>query len=111
MPTYEYECTECAHQWEAEQRIVDAPLDTCPACNRKTAKRLVSAANFILKGGGWYADLYSSPKTQHAESGNHESHASNKETKTENTDAKPVETNSTAAAETTTTPTDASTPT
>jgi predicted nucleic acid-binding Zn ribbon protein len=36
-------------------------MDTCPACSCKTAKRLVSASNFILKGGGWYADLYSAP--------------------------------------------------
>ncbi len=61
MPTYEYACTACGHQWEQEQRIVEPALDTCPACHQKTAKRLVSAGNFILKGGGWYADLYSKP--------------------------------------------------
>ncbi|HNS99505.1 MAG TPA: zinc ribbon domain-containing protein [Polyangiaceae bacterium] len=61
MPTYEYKCAACGHEWEEEQRIVDAPLDTCPACKEKTAHRQISAGNFILKGGGWYADLYSSP--------------------------------------------------
>ncbi|MCU0690183.1 MAG: zinc ribbon domain-containing protein [Polyangiaceae bacterium] len=60
MPTYEYKCSACNHEWEAEQRIVEAPLDTCPACREKTARRLISGASFILKGGGWYADLYSS---------------------------------------------------
>ena len=61
MPTYEYKCAACGHEWEEEQRIVEDPLDTCPVCHEKTARRQISAGNFILKGGGWYADLYSSP--------------------------------------------------
>lgn len=59
--TYEYMCTDCGHAWEAEQSISEAPLRTCPSCKHDTAKRQVSGgAGFILKGGGWYADLYSS---------------------------------------------------
>jgi putative FmdB family regulatory protein len=60
MPTYEYACTACANQWEEVQKISEDPLDTCPKCGEKTAKRQISGGNFILKGGGWYADLYSS---------------------------------------------------
>jgi putative FmdB family regulatory protein len=61
--TYEYVCTSCQHAWEEEQRISEAPLTTCPQCHLETAKRQVSGgAGFILKGGGWYADLYSSSK-------------------------------------------------
>jgi putative FmdB family regulatory protein len=60
MPTYEYACTACANQWEEVQKISEDPLDTCPKCQQKTAKRQISGGNFILKGGGWYADLYSS---------------------------------------------------
>jgi putative FmdB family regulatory protein len=62
--TYEYLCTACAHAWEAEQSISAAPLTTCPHCHTENAKRQVSGgAGFILKGGGWYSDLYaSSPK-------------------------------------------------
>lgn len=60
--TYEYLCTACGHAWEAEQSISAAPLTTCPSCHQEAAKRQVSGgAGFILKGGGWYADLYSSP--------------------------------------------------
>jgi putative FmdB family regulatory protein len=59
--TYEYACTSCGHVWEAEQSISAAPLTECPECKQATAKRQVSGgAGFILKGGGWYADLYSS---------------------------------------------------
>lgn len=61
--TYEYVCTACQHAWEEEQRISAAPLTTCPQCHQETAKRQVSGgAGFILKGSGWYADLYSSAK-------------------------------------------------
>ena len=61
--TYEYLCTACGHAWEAEQSISEAPLTVCPSCAKATAKRQVSGgAGFILKGGGWYSDLYSSTK-------------------------------------------------
>ncbi|MFZ5891432.1 MAG: FmdB family zinc ribbon protein [Myxococcota bacterium] len=63
--TYEYLCTACGHAWEAEQSISEAPLKTCPSCRAEAAKRQVSGgAGFILKGGGWYADLYSSSKSE-----------------------------------------------
>src|ERR1700690_2680449 len=61
--TYDYVCTACAHVWEAEQRITADPLKDCPECHQATAKRQVSGGQgFILKGGGWYSDLYSSAK-------------------------------------------------
>jgi putative FmdB family regulatory protein len=61
--TYDYVCTACAHAWEAEQRISEAALTHCPACHQATAKRQISGGQgFILKGGGWYSDLYSSAK-------------------------------------------------
>lgn len=60
MPTYDYVCTSCGNAWEAEQRISAPALDECPKCHEKTAKRQISGGNFILKGGGWYSDLYSS---------------------------------------------------
>src|SRR5450631_3755791 len=63
MPTYEYACAACAHEWETVQRITEAPIDVCPKCAKSAAHRLISAGtNFILKGGGWYSDLYASPK-------------------------------------------------
>ena len=62
--TYDYVCTACAHAWEAEQRITEDALKECPQCHGQTAKRQVSGGQgFILKGGGWYSDLYSSAKS------------------------------------------------
>lgn len=62
MPTYDYQCEKCGHEFERVQRITEDPIKTCPECKSKKAKRLLSAPNFILKGGGWYADGYGSAK-------------------------------------------------
>ena len=54
MPIYEYKCSKCEHQFEMIQRFSDNPIEICPACNKKTVQKLVSAPSFRLKGGGWY---------------------------------------------------------
>lgn len=54
MPIYEYECQKCGHQMEALQKMSDDPLRECPACGEHELKKLLSAAGFRLKGGGWY---------------------------------------------------------
>src|SRR3979490_2468428 len=54
MPFYEYECSNCKFYTEVMQKITDAPLTKCPSCGKKALKKLVSAPNFRLKGGGWY---------------------------------------------------------
>jgi putative FmdB family regulatory protein len=67
MPTYEYACSSCGNTWEELQKITEPPVQICPACQKATAQRQISGGNFILKGGGWYADLYSSsskPKSE-----------------------------------------------
>jgi putative FmdB family regulatory protein len=60
MPIYDYACDKCHHEFEVEQRITDDPVKTCPACRSRKVKRLISKTSFVLKGGGWYSDLYSS---------------------------------------------------
>lgn len=60
MPIYEYACTKCEHEFEVEQRITEGPVKTCPKCRSRKVKRLISRTSFMLKGSGWYSDLYSS---------------------------------------------------
>jgi len=59
MPVYEYECQECNKVFEVQQKIADEPLSDCPECHAPV-KKLMSMSSFQLKGGGWYADGYSS---------------------------------------------------
>ncbi|HEU4430404.1 MAG TPA: zinc ribbon domain-containing protein [Myxococcota bacterium] len=62
MPVYEYQCSACQFEFEREQRISEAPIKKCPKCGKQKAKRLISRTSFVLKGGGWYGDLYASQK-------------------------------------------------
>jgi len=59
MPTYSYRCNACGHLFEKVQRITEDPIKECPACRVEAAARQIQSGNFILKGGGWYGDLYS----------------------------------------------------
>jgi len=54
MPIYEYQCRECSQRLEKLQKMSDAPLTRCPECGKDALTKLVSAAGFRLKGGGWY---------------------------------------------------------
>ena len=67
MPIYEYECTSCQNVFEEWQSILDEPKTTCPDC-AGTLKKIISMTSFKLKGGGWYADGYSTAG-QHGKAG------------------------------------------
>jgi putative FmdB family regulatory protein len=73
MPIYEYLCEKCGHEFEREQRISDEPIRTCPECRARKVKRLISQTSFVLKGSGWYSDLYGSARPK--KSGDSESGA------------------------------------
>ena len=67
MPVYEYYCPACERDFERKQRISDDPLKTCPNCRSRKVKRMISRTSFVLKGSGWYSDLYSSPSEEKTE--------------------------------------------
>ncbi|MFZ5426279.1 MAG: FmdB family zinc ribbon protein [Thermodesulfobacteriota bacterium] len=60
MPIYEYRCQECQQTFEEWQKDFAERPAPCPVCGGK-AERLISSTSFVLKGGGWYSDLYSKP--------------------------------------------------
>lgn len=55
MPIYAYRCTSCGHQLDALQKLSDAALVDCPACEAPALSKLLTAPGFQLKGSGWYA--------------------------------------------------------
>jgi len=70
MPIYEYECSQCHEVSDALQKVNDPAPETCPRCGaHHSLSRLVSRTSFVLKGGGWYSDLYSSNKPKASEGG------------------------------------------
>lgn len=63
MPIYEYSCSKCEKTSDVLQKVSDPAPAKCEACGAEgTLSRLVSRTSFVLKGGGWYSDLYSSVK-------------------------------------------------
>jgi len=65
VPTYEYECPKCPRVFEVKQRITEPKLEVCDRCGGPI-HRLLSAAPFILKGGGWYVTDYPSESRKKA---------------------------------------------
>ena len=68
MPTYEYVCNKCGHQFETFQSMKDKPLTVCPKekCKLKrwgkgrVKKLLGTGAGLIFKGSGFYITDYRS---------------------------------------------------
>jgi len=76
MPTYDYACDSCGHEFERVQRITEKPLKKCPKCGKDEARRMIGGGGFILKGGGWESDLYSGPSNKAASGSKSESSSS-----------------------------------
>jgi putative FmdB family regulatory protein len=61
MPTYEYNCDNCGHQFERFQSITARALRKCQNCGKPALKRLIgTGAGVIFKGSGFYATDYRS---------------------------------------------------
>ena len=68
MPTYEYVCRSCGHQFEKFQSMKDEPVKACPKCRRRQAKRKIGmGAGIIFKGSGFYETDYKKPSRQKKE--------------------------------------------
>ncbi len=54
MPTYEYRCSDCGHQFETHRGIDDDPLTVCERCGGRLRK-VFHPAGIVFKGSGFYA--------------------------------------------------------
>ncbi len=61
MPTYDYECDACGHEFELFQSITEANKRKCPECKKLKLRRLFgTGAAVVFKGSGFYETDYRS---------------------------------------------------
>jgi putative FmdB family regulatory protein len=61
MPTYDYSCDACRHEFEVFEPITAKPQKKCPKCRKNRLRRLFGAgAGLIFKGSGFYKTDYRS---------------------------------------------------
>ncbi|MFP4644614.1 MAG: FmdB family zinc ribbon protein [Spirochaetales bacterium] len=72
MPSYDYECKECGHEFEAFQTMSEAPLTECPSCGQESLRRLIGGGmGIIFRGSGFYVnDSRASKSSANGKSGN-----------------------------------------
>ena len=74
MPTYDYRCTACGHEFEEFQSIKADPLKNCPQCRKDALERLIGpGAALIFKGSGFYLTDYRSDNYRKAAKADKES--------------------------------------
>jgi len=61
MPTYQYRCKECDHEFEVVQSFSDDPLESCPECQGRL-KKVYGNVGISFKGSGFYKTDSRSPK-------------------------------------------------
>jgi putative FmdB family regulatory protein len=95
MPTYDYRCNACGHQFDELQSFTDPPLTKCPKCKKKKLERLFGGGGAIIfKGSGFY-------ETDYRRAGTNGQNGQGEGTKTESTDAKAEASTSSTAGDTT----------
>jgi putative FmdB family regulatory protein len=77
MPTYDYTCDACGHEFEEFQSFSEQPLSKCPQCGKKKLRRLFgTGAGVIFKGSGFYETDYRSDSYKQAAKADQEKPAS-----------------------------------
>ena len=54
MPTYDYKCKKCEHEFELFQSMIDKPIQKCPECNGEVERLIGTGGGLIFKGSGFY---------------------------------------------------------
>ena len=61
MPTYEYICRKCEHEFDVFQSMTDSPKRKCPKCGKNALERKIGlGAAILFKGSGFYQTDYRS---------------------------------------------------
>jgi putative FmdB family regulatory protein len=61
MPTYDYVCDACNHEFELFQSMKEEAKRKCPECGKNKLRRLIGpGAALVFKGSGFYKTDYRS---------------------------------------------------
>ncbi|MCC6228509.1 MAG: zinc ribbon domain-containing protein [Phycisphaerales bacterium] len=67
MPTYDYRCKSCDHEFELFQSMSDPVKKKCPSCGKSALERLIgTGAALVFKGSGFYQTDYRSESYKQA---------------------------------------------
>lgn len=67
MPTYEYHCDACDHNFDEFQSMSEEPLKKCPKCKKSKLRRVFgTGAAILFKGAGFYETDYRSDSYKQA---------------------------------------------
>ena len=67
MPTYDYRCRACGHEFELFQSMSEGVKRKCPECERLQLERLIgSGAGILFRGSGFYETDYRSKSYKEA---------------------------------------------
>ncbi|MGN6625049.1 MAG: FmdB family zinc ribbon protein, partial [Tepidisphaeraceae bacterium] len=82
LPTYEYICEACEHEFEQFQSIKADPIKECPVCHKlKVRRKIGTGAGILFNGGGYYETDYRSKGYQDAAKKDKEAGAAKSESK------------------------------
>jgi putative FmdB family regulatory protein len=95
MPTYDYVCKSCDHQWEVFHSMKQKPIRKCPECGKLKAERMIgSGGGIIFRGSGFYETDYRSESYKKAASADKTAAAKKTESKPSTSDTKASSSNS-----------------
>ena len=69
MPTYQYRCPSCGHEFEEFQAMSEDPIELCPSCGKKTQRLISGGIGLIFKGSGFYINDYKKKESKKSDSG------------------------------------------
>ena len=74
MPTYDYRCDACGHEFELFQQMSAPVKKKCPECSKLKLKRLIGTGSGVMfKGSGFYETDYRSDSYKKAAKADRES--------------------------------------
>lgn len=95
MPTYDYECDACGHEFELFQQMSESVKKKCPECGKLKLRRLFgTGAAVVFKGSGFYETDYRSDSYKKAAESDKKSAEKNTEKKSDSKSESKSETKS-----------------